>query len=108
MTLPRNRSNSVRRIHKRISSGRTIHYRRRIKGNTHACGISGKRLQAVSSKQGLSASERRPNRKFGGSLSSQAASRVIVLATRVKEGAMPLEDVEVKYLPYVKRYLASK
>ena len=108
MTLPRNRSNSVRRIHKRIPSGRTIHYERVRKGNNHTCAMTGGRLQGVSSEQGLHAGAHRPNRKFGGSLSSAAASRVIVLATRVKEGAMPIDDVDVKILPYVKRYLASK
>lgn len=108
MALPRNRSNSVRRIHKRVSGGRTIHYKRARKGNVHSCAMTGARLQGVSSEQGLHAGAKRPNRKFGGSLSSAPASRVIVLATRVKEGAMPLNDVGVKILPYVKRYLASK
>lgn len=108
MSLPKNRSNSVRRIAKRTPKGSTIHYRRVLKGKSHTCAISGSRLQAVSSEQGLKSSARRPNRKFGGSLSSAAASRVIVLATRVKEGAMSLGEVEVSMLPYVKRYLASK
>ncbi len=108
MALPRKRSNSVRIIHKRISSGRTIHYRRVLKGNNHSCAMTGGRLQGVSSMQGLHSGAKRPNRKFGGSLSSASASRVIVLATRVKEGAMQLNEVDVKILPYVKRYLASK
>ncbi|HIH18515.1 TPA: 50S ribosomal protein L34e [Candidatus Micrarchaeota archaeon] len=108
MTLPRNRSNSVRRIYKRTPKGATVHYRRIRKGNVHACGLSGARLQGVSSERSLHKGARRPNRKFGGSLSSAAASRVIVIATRVKEGAMPLEEVNLKMLPYVKRYLASK
>ena len=108
MSLPRNRSNSVRKIHKRIPSGRTIHYKRVRKGNVHSCSLTGERLQRVSSEQGLTTSASRPNRKFGGSLSSHAASRVIVLATRVKDGAMSLDKVEVKALPYVKRYLGSK
>ena len=108
MTYPRNRSNSVRRIHKRTPKGHTIHYERVRKGNVHSSAISGARLQGVSSELGLPASSRRPNRKFGGNLSSADASRVIVLATRVKEGAMSIDEVDVSVLPYVKRYLGSK
>jgi hypothetical protein len=31
-----------------------------------------------------------------------------MLASRVKEGAMTLSDVEIRYLPYVKRMLPEK
>ncbi|MCX8194641.1 MAG: hypothetical protein N3G22_00820 [Candidatus Micrarchaeota archaeon] len=108
MTLPKNRSNSVRKVKRRAPSGE-VHtlYRRRQKGKRHTCPISGKPLQAVSSLEG-NLSRRRPNRKFGGQLSSGAASRIIVLATRVKEGVMKLQDIDIKLLPYVKRYLARK
>jgi len=109
MTFPKNRSNSVRKIHKRTpKSGKTIHYKRIEKTGKHSDSITGKRLQAVSSKQGLPKSSRRPNRKFGGSLTSATASRVIIIASRVKEGSMKLEDVDIRMLPYVKRMLQSK
>jgi large subunit ribosomal protein L34e len=102
MPLPKNRSNSVRKIYKRTPKGSTIHYRRRIKGGRHSCALCGGALQAVSSRRELPASARSPNRKFGGSLCTSCSSRVIALASRVKEG-MSLDEVDVGMLPYVKR-----
>ena len=50
MPAPKNRSTSVRKIHKRTPrGGKTIHYKRRVKGKAHACALCGSRLQAVSS-----------------------------------------------------------
>ena len=109
MPLPKNRSNSVRKIHVRVPKrGHTIHYKRRIKGNVHSCGITGERLQGVSSRQGTSASVKRSNRKFGGNLSSATSSRVIKFASRVKEGTMTLDDVDVRLLSHVKGLLGKK
>lgn len=105
MPLPKNRSTSVRRVPKRTPKGSTIHYARKKKGNRHSCSLSGEPLQAVSSN---AAGNRRPNRKFGGTLSSKYSSRVIVTASRVKEGAMSLGEVDLAMLPYVKRLLSSK
>lgn len=109
MSLPKNRSTSVRKVHVRTpKKGTVAHYYRRQKGNCHSCAITGSRLQAVSSAQGLHKGARRPNRKFGGNLSSAASSRVIMLATRVKEGALKLDEVDISLLPYVKSLSASK
>ena len=109
MPLPKNRSNSVRKIHVRVPKrGHVIHYKRRIKGNVHADAISGERLQGVHSRQGNAASSKVPNRKFGGNLSSATSSRVIKFASRVKEGAITLDDVDVRLLSHVKGLLAKK
>ena len=109
MPLPKNRSNSVRKLHVRAPKrGHVIHYKRRIKGNTHADAITGERLQGVNSKQGRAASNKVPNRKFGGNLSSATSSRVIKFASRVKEGVMKLDDVDVRLLSHVKGLLAKK
>jgi len=109
MPLPKNRSNSVRKLHVRTPKrGHAMHYKRRIKGNIHADAITGKRLQGVHSRQGNAASSKVPNRKFGGNLSSETSSRVIKFATRVKEGSMKLEDVDVGLLSHVKGLLAKK
>ena len=109
MPLPKNRSNSVRKLHVRTPKrGHVIHYRRRVKGNTHADAITGERLQGVNSKQGKSASNKVPNRKFGGNISSSTSSRVIKFATRVKEGTMKLEEVDVRLLSHVKGLLDKK
>jgi ribosomal protein L34E len=109
MPLPKNRSNSMRKIHVRVPKrGHTIHYKRRVKGNAHSCGITGERLAGVNSRQGKYASSKVPNRKFGGNLSSAASSRVIKFASRVKEGSMKLEDVDVRLLSHVKGLLNKK
>ena len=109
MPLPKNRSNSVRKIHVRVPKrGHTIHYKRRVKGNAHADAITGTRLQGVNSKQGKAASNKVPNRKFGGNLSSATSSRVIKFASRVKEGTMTLDEVDVTLLSHVKGLLNKK
>ena len=108
MPVPKNRSGSVRRIYKRIPTGKTIHYKRVVKGKKHYCALSREVLPGVASKQSTAKSAKRPKRKFGGSLSSAMSSRVIRIASRVKEGAMSMNDVEIRLMPYVKRLLASK
>ena len=101
MPLPKNRSTSVRKIHKRTPKGRTVHYRRRVKGGRHSCGLCGAMLQAVNSHASLSSSARAPNRKFGGNLCTGCASRVMVVSLRLKEKAISRDDVEVRMLKYI-------
>ena len=109
MPLPKNRSTSVRKIHVRTPKrGHVIHYKRRVKGNTHVDAITGERLQGVNSKQGKAASNKVPNRKFGGNLSSSTSSRVIKFAARVKDGSMKLDDVDVRLLSHVKGLVSKK
>lgn len=109
MPLPKNRSTSVRRVPKRTpKGGSTIHYVRRLKGHKHACGICGALMQSVSSRQGIAKSQRTPNRKFGGSLCTGCTSRLITVSSRVKEGALKIEEVDILLLPYVKRLVVSK
>ena len=109
MPLPKNRSNSVRKLHVRAPKrGHVIHYKRRIKGNAHSDAITGGRLQGVNSKQGRAASNKVPNRKFGGNLTSAMSSRVIKFASRVKEGTMTLDEVDVRLLSHVKGLLQKK
>ncbi len=105
MPLPKNRSNSVRKVHVRTRKGHAIHYSRKKAGHRHSCALTGNRLQAVSS---FRSKGKKPNRKFGGALSSAASSRIITISSRVKEGAMKLGEVDLAMLPYVKRLLSSK
>ena len=103
MPLPKNRSTSVRKIHVRTpKGGSTIHYKRRVKGKSHSCALCGAYLQAVSSSRKLPGSAHSPNRKYGGNLCSSCASRVLVTRSRLKEGALKLEDVEVRMLRFVR------
>jgi len=109
MPLPKNRSTSVRKVHVRTPrGGKTIHYIRRVKGKTHSCAVTGAKLQSVNSYRSSAKSSKRPNRKFGGNLSSKASSQAIRLASRVKEGAMSLDEVDVRLLSHVKGLLGKK
>ena len=102
MPLPKNRSNSVRKIVRKTQSGRVaIHYRRRVKEGAHHCAVCGSRLSGVSTAPRLSATERVPSRKFAGVLCHDCVSHVIVLASRLKGGAIQPSSVEVKYKRYV-------
>ena len=103
MPLPRNRSNSVRKIKYKSPSGESrVRYRRRKKGNVHTCALTGQRLTGVNSKQGAAKSSRRPNRPFGGRLSPSAARKVIKLRSRLEGKEITLEQVPVELLPYMK------
>ncbi len=109
MPLPKNRSTSMRKVHVRTpKGGKTIHYRRRKKGKRHSCAVTGAKLQGVNSRHRVAKSMRRPNRKFGGNLTSATSARVIKFATRVREGSMKLEEVDVRLLSHVKGLLTKK
>lgn len=102
MPLPKNRSNSVRKIMYKSPSGESkIRYRRRKSGNAHSCALSGQRLSGVNSKQGIASSKRVPSRPFGGRLSCAMARKVIKLRARLAENEITLEQVPVELLPYV-------
>ncbi len=104
MPMPRNRSNSVRKIKHRLPSGKTaIRYRRREKGGKHSCATCGGRMQGTHSMSYLKPSLRSPNRKFGGMLCPSCAKRVIILQSRLDGGALSIDEVEVKLLPYMKK-----
>jgi large subunit ribosomal protein L34e len=104
MPLPRHRSNSVRKIKYKSPSGESrVRYRRRKKGNTHSCALTGEKLTGVNSKQGVSKSSRRPNRPFGGRLSPAATRKVIKLRARLEGKEITLEQVPVEFLPYMKK-----
>lgn len=103
MTVPKNRSNSVRKIKYRSPSAESrVRFRRRAKGKTHRCALTGEKLAGVHSARGLSASKRKPNRPFGGRLSPKASKRVIVYRTRLAAGKISLDDVPLEMLEYVK------
>jgi len=103
MPLPKNRSNSVRKIKYKSPSGESkIRYRRRAKTGRHTCAVSGEKLQGVNSKQGSAKTKKRPSRPFGGRLSSAVARRVIKLRARLSAKEITLDDVPVGLIPYVK------
>jgi len=103
MTMPKNRSRSVRKIKHRLPSGaNAIRYVRRKKGKKHSCATCGALLQATHSTSALKPSARRPERKFGGMLCGACAKRVLICRARIESGQLSREMVEVRLLPYLK------
>lgn len=103
MVLPRNRSNSVRKIKKKVQTGETrTHYRRRVKGKRHHCALTGAELTGVHSVRGMTKSQRKPSRPFGGRLSPAASRKVIKLRARLEQGEIKMENIPIELIPYMK------
>ncbi len=103
MPLPKNRSNSVRKIMYKAPDGESrIRYRRRKKVKNHYCAISAQKLTSVSSDSTIAKSKRIPNRPYAGRLSPSVSRKVIKLRTRLENNEITLDDVPVEFLPYVK------
>jgi large subunit ribosomal protein L34e len=104
MPMPKDRSNSVRKVKRRMPGNKpATRYVRRLKGKSAACATCGGKLQATHHSRAVKPSLRTPNRKFGGMLCANCTRRVIILQTRINEGAVTLDSVDVKFLPYVKK-----
>jgi len=93
------RSSRYKRVKVRVPSGEVRERFERRSGKPKAtCAICGQPLRGVG--EG-SRSERKPTRKFAGTLCHRCAAVVIRYAVRLKEGSMALEDVPLKYVPYL-------
>ena len=102
MPLPKDRSRSVRRVHKRTPTRKNvIHYKRRKKGNKHKCAITGVRLLGVSSKRKTAHTKKKPNRIFGGHLSAKLTSRIMRFRQRLKAKEIKLSDIPIILRKYV-------
>lgn len=102
MALPKNRSNSVRKVKRRTPQGTTTLYKRRVKGKKHACAVCKGMLHATHSLPSLAKSSRRPSRMYGGNLCHVCTGKAIIYAQRIKDGSMQETEVEILLLPYVK------
>ncbi len=107
MTFPKNRSKSVRKIKFRTSKGSKIRYKRRDKEGRHISAFSGKLLQAVTNKRATPKSMRRPNRMFAGALTAKETQMVISYASRIKDGSMNMEDIDIELRKYVSSAIAA-
>ena len=98
------RSTSARLVKRRVPSGesREYYYHRKGKGGA-SCAICKCALQAVQRKGAKSS--KRPERIFGGMLCPKCQSVVVVEATRIKDKAKTLEDVDIIYRSYVQGIL---
>jgi len=103
MTVPKNRSNSVRKIKVRGAKGMRIHYRRRVKGTRHYCALCCASLAGTSSQKGLAASKRTPSRKFAGHLCHACAMQAIKLSARVSQGILDISSVDIQMRKYISK-----
>ncbi len=104
MPNTKNRSTSMRKVKRRVPSGESReYYSRRVKDGKAHCGICKMALKAVQSTGAKSS--RRPERKFGGVLCHKCQGKVVVEASRVKEKAKSMDEVDIIYRRYVEGIL---
>lgn len=103
MTKPKNRSNSVRKLFKRVPSGKTvIKYKKRKKTKHHYDGSTRELLQGVSNDPTLPKSARTVSRRYGGFMSQKRVETVMRYATLVEQGEMTLNQIPFEIRKYVK------
>lgn len=103
MPLPKNRSRSMRRLQRRTPKGKVvIRYKRRRKGGKSYCAMCHSLLGGTSSRRGLSKTEGRPERIFGGRLCHRCVRKIVTCAARIKDGKMKIGDVGIRVREYVK------
>jgi len=100
--LPKNRSNSIRKIKRRTPAKRiSIIFKRRKKTKKHYSPISHKLLNATNSDPTVAKSKRRPNRPFGGMLTSQESRQVIKYRELLNSKKIEEKDIPLKYRSFV-------
>ena len=100
MVKPFQRSSRYKRKSVRVPSGEAKQrFVERTKKKVHVCAICKAPLQAV--KESGSKTEKRPTRMFAGVLCHTCLDRVIRYATRINDGIITMDDVDIKYRPYV-------
>ncbi len=98
MPLPKNRSKKYRKMTRKSTKGVTKRIFLKRKTLSASCAICKSKLAGLSTG---SRTEKSVSRKFGGNLCHSCTERVLKEASRVKEGAKTLEDVELIYKSYV-------
>jgi len=99
MPRPARRSRKLRRIVRKIPSGKVkIHYKRRISKKLK-CAVCKKNLQG-STKNG-----KRPTRKFGGNICHRCCQQILKLTERVKSKELDIRDVNIRYKKYLEEIL---
>jgi large subunit ribosomal protein L34e len=99
---PYQRSRSQRRLDRVTPSGRhVIHYRKKANGLPH-CSICRKELSGISINGRAKGRTLKTNaRLFGGVLCANCTSKVITYASRVEQGEMKLNDVDIRHRTYI-------
>lgn len=100
------RSSSVRRLDRVARSGRhVIHYERKAPRLAH-CAICGSELSGIGGRTAKGSSRRSTARKFGGVLCGACTGDVIKLASRVENGEMKLNSIDLRRRTYILQMLA--
>jgi len=104
MPKPKDRSRSKRKVFKRVPGGKTkLTFRKKKHTDKHRCAICKNVLQATHSKKKLTKTQRKPERLFGGHLCHKCTDKVVTYAARLKEGIIAVDDIEIRFRPYVKQ-----
>lgn len=104
MPRPKERSRSRRKVSIRMPGGKTkVVSKKKIHPDKQRCAICKSVLQATHSDKKMSKTQKRPERKFGGHLCHKCLDKVITHSTRLNEGVIAIDDVEIRYRPYVKK-----
>ncbi|MGB9719706.1 MAG: hypothetical protein ACPL06_03900 [Candidatus Anstonellales archaeon] len=99
MTVRRNRTfSAVRKMKRKTMEGTKTVYRRRKTKPSALCAVCGARLGGIG--KGTK-TMRRPERKFGGALCHRCTAEIIKYSTRVRSGAISMEDVPLGYKKYI-------
>ena len=100
MPKPMHRSRSFRRLDRVTPKNRhVIHYKRRSPSLPH-CAICKNELNGISlNPRGKSTATN--SRKFGGVLCATCTGRVIKLASRIEQGEMKLNDINIAEKAFV-------
>ncbi len=97
------RSNSFRKLKRKINGRTVIHHERKANAKPH-CSICKQELNGITAK---GAKTRKTNtRIFGGVLCSKCTQDVIKFGSRVEQGIMKLDEVEIKKRAYVLQLVA--
>lgn len=95
------RKEKIKKIFKKTPGARVAKRYKRKKTAKANCAICKRRLQGVLTDKVLAKSRKRSGRKFAGMLCHQCAVRVLKVRTRIKNNSLKIEDVEIKYRPYL-------
>ncbi|MCX8166623.1 MAG: 50S ribosomal protein L34e [Candidatus Micrarchaeota archaeon] len=103
MPKPKNRSRSMRKLYRKLPSGKTVtRFKRKNSENMQRDAITKEPLQGTSNSRKLSKSEKSVTRKYGGYLSHRNVQKIMEYATLIEQGELSLKDVPLSMRKYVK------
>ena len=104
MPVPKNRSRSMRKVFKKVPSGKVVlHFSRRKKTTRHHCAICKSKLQGVSSTPSASASQKTVSRRYGAHMCSPCTRKIVRYAALIEQGEIVLQDIDLVLKPYVQK-----